>query len=147
MDRPQFLLRGFGRPRDLAKISLGSLEREVMDWVWKLKEVSVRDLYERFESRFAYTTLMTTLDRLHRKSLLDRRKYGRAFLYSPRVSKTQLEEGIAADVIDELLSRNAGSPAPLLSCFVDAVSEHDRELLEELDRMVRNKRRELDREK
>lgn len=147
MDRPNFLLRGFNRPRDLANISLGSLEREVMDLVWKLEEASVRDLHVRFGSRFAYTTLMTTLDRLHRKSLLERRKRGRAFIYAARVSKSEFEHGIAADVIDELLSRNAHSPAPLLSCFVDAVSERDRELLDELDRMVRNKRRELGRSK
>ena len=44
-------------------------------------------------------------------------------------------------------SRAAHRPSPLLSCFVDAVSERDRELLNELDRMVRNKRRELGRSK
>jgi len=118
-----------------------------MDLVWKLEEVSVRDLHVRFGNRFAYTTLMTTLDRLHRKSLLERRKVGRAFIYAARVSKAELERGIAADVIDELLARNAHRPSPLLSCFVEAVSEHDRELLDDLDRMVRNKRRELGRRK
>jgi predicted transcriptional regulator len=147
MNRPSFLLRGFSRPRDLAKISLGSLEREVMDLVWEVEAISVRNLHARFGNRFAYTTLMTTLDRLHRKSLLGRRKEGRAFIYSPIVSKIEFEHGIAADVIDELLSRNAHRPAPLLSCFVDAVSERDTELLGELDRMVRSKRRELGRRK
>ena len=145
--KPGFLLRGFNRPRDLANISLGSLEREVMEWVWKLGETSVRELHERFENRIAYTTVMTTLDRLHRKSLLKRHKQGRAFIYAARVSKHELEHGIVADVIDALLSRNAHRPAPLLSCFVDAVSEHDRELLDDLDRMVKEKRRELGRSK
>ncbi len=144
---PAFLLRGFRRPRDLAKISLGPLEREVMELLWRLDAMSVRDLHSRLGNRLAYTTLMTTLDRLHRKSLLERHKSGRAFVYAARVSREELEHGIAADVIDELLSRNAQSKAPLLSCFVDAVSACDRKLLDELDRMVRNKRRQLERSK
>ena len=84
MKMPKFLLRGFNRPSDAIIESLGKLERETMDEVWKRKEVSVRDLELAFGERIAYTTIMTTLDRLYKKGLLKRRKEGRAFLYSPR---------------------------------------------------------------
>jgi predicted transcriptional regulator len=116
-----------------------------MDAIWRFGAMSVRDMHVRFAGRLAYTTLMTTLDRLYKKSLLDRTKQGRAFIYEARLARNEFEEGLAAGLFGELLSRNAGQPAPLLSCFVDAVSERDRQLLDELDRMVQNKRRQLKR--
>jgi predicted transcriptional regulator len=140
---PRFSLRGFLRPREVARLSLGDLERRAMEVVWQRQELSVRDLYDELKQRWAYTTLMTTLDRLHKKGILGRRKEGRAFFYSPRISREQLEQGIAGDLIDSLLARNAGEPAPLLSCFVEVVSEKDRSLLDELERLVREKRRML----
>jgi predicted transcriptional regulator len=143
MKIPGFTLRGFMRPREIAKFALGKLEREVMDEAWRRDEISVRDAHRAFDERVAYTTLMTTLDRLYKKGLLKRRKEGRAFLYSPRVSPEQLEQGVAEDVIDDLLGRGAKGVEPVLACIVDAVSEHDRTLLDELDRLVQEKRREL----
>jgi predicted transcriptional regulator len=142
---PGFTLRGFRRPREIAKFALGKLEREVMNQAWRRGEISVRDVHRAFGERMAYTTLMTTLDRLYKKGLLERRKEGRAFLYSPRVSREQLERGVAQDVIDGLLGRGADGVEPVLACIVDAVSENDRDLLDELDRLVQEKRRELQR--
>ncbi|MDX6709384.1 MAG: hypothetical protein QOH96_400, partial [Blastocatellia bacterium] len=66
-----------------------------MEEVWRSREVSVRDIYRTFEERMAYTTLMTTLDRLHKKGLLDRRKDGRAFIYTASVSPSEFEHGVA----------------------------------------------------
>jgi predicted transcriptional regulator len=103
----------------------------------------VREVHRAFDERIAYTTLMTTLDRLYKKGLLDRHKEGRAFLYSPRVSRAQLEQGVAEDVIGGLLDHGGRGVEPVLACIVDAVSEHDRALLDELDRLVQEKRREL----
>lgn len=123
--------------------ALGKLEREVMEQSWRRGELSVRDVYQAFEERMAYTTLMTTLDRLHKKGLLNRRKDGRAFLYAPRVSREEFEQGFAVDVIDGLLGLGAKGGEPVLACIVDAVSERDLSLLEELDRLVKEKKREL----
>ena len=143
MNTPRFLLRGFRRPREVASLALGKLERQVLDEIWQRREVSVRDMYVAFGESIAYTTLMTTLDRLFRKRLLDRRKDGRAFLYTPAVSREELEHGIREDVIDGLLGGGAEGIEPVLACIVDTVSERDRELLDELDRLVQEKKREL----
>jgi predicted transcriptional regulator len=89
---------------------------------------------------------MTTLDRLYKKQLLIRRKDGRAFLYSPAVSREQFEHGIREDVIDGLFSDGSKGIQPLLACIVDTVSERDRQLLDELDRLVKEKKRELRRQ-
>jgi predicted transcriptional regulator len=143
MKAPRFLLRGFRRPREVASLALGKLERQVLDETWRRGEVSVRDIYLAFEERIAYTTLMTTLDRLFRKKILDRRKDGRAFLYSPTVTREEFERGIREDVIDGLLGGAVEGIRPVLACIVDTVSEHDRQLLDELDRLVQDKKREL----
>ena len=115
----------------------------MLDETWRRGEVSVRDIYLAFEERIAYTTLMTTLDRLFRKQILDRRKDGRAFVYLPAVSRAEFEHGIREDVIDGLLGHGAEGVQPVLACIVDTVSAHDREMLDELDRLVKEKKREL----
>ena len=145
MKTSRFLLRGFRRPREIACFALGKLERQVMEETWRLREVSVRDIHLAFEERIAYTTLMTTLDRLFKKKLLERRKEGRAFVYVPVVSRDELDHGIKEDVIDGLLGHGADGVEPVLACIVDTLSEHDRELLDELDRLVQEKKRELSR--
>jgi predicted transcriptional regulator len=143
MKMPKFLLRGFRRPSDAIIASLGSLERDTMREVWRQKESSVRQICDAFGSQVAYTTVMTTLDRLYKKGLLVRRKDGRAFLYSARFSPEELERGVAQDVIGSLLDTTSAQIEPVLACIVDAVSERDLVLLDELERLVQEKRREI----
>lgn len=115
-----------------------------MEEVWRRGEVSVRELHGHFGARAAYTTLMTTLDRLYKKRLLARRKQGRAFLYAPILSRAEFERGVASDVIGALLGAGADAE-PVLACIVETVSDRDRELLDELERLVHEKKRELER--
>ena len=145
MKTTRFLLRGFRRPREIACFALGKLERQVLEETWRLGEVSVRDIYRAFDERIAYTTLMTTLDRLFKKNLLERRKDGRAFVYAAMLSQADIDQGIKEDVIDGLLGHGADGVGPVLACIVDTISERDRELLDELDRLVQEKKKELGR--
>ncbi len=143
MKIPSFTLRGFKRPREVVGAALGRLEREVMELSWHKGEISVRDVYLAFNERVAYTTLMTTLQRLHKKGVLDRRKQGRAFYYAPRFSPLEFEQGIARDLIAGLIGQAEDEVEPVLACIVDAVSEHDRAFLDALDRLIQEKRQEL----
>ena len=118
----------------------GALEIAVLDALWNRDApAAVRDIQPGFPGT-AYTTLMTTLDRLHRKGMLDREKSGRAFLYRPRHSREELESGIAVRAIESLLDRSGAEP--VLSYFIDEVSRRDARLLDELERLVHEKRRE-----
>jgi predicted transcriptional regulator len=144
MHRP-FLFWGFKSSREIFEGSLGALEREVMSVVWAAGEVSVRDACARLDSAVAYTTVMTTMDRLYKKRLLDRRKLGQAFLYRAVATRAELEDAVAAELVGNLLRRHADEPLPVLSSLVDAVSERDHSLLDELERLVREKRQALDR--
>src|SRR5262249_39095301 len=143
MKTPRFTLIGFKRPREVVCMALGKLEREALEQTWRRGEMSVREMHLAFGESVAYTTVMTTLDRLYKKGLLTRRKDGRAFFYSPRISREEFEQEVAEDVIDGLLGRSTESAEPIMACFVDAVGERDRELLDELDRLIQDKRRQL----
>lgn len=100
-------------------------------------EMSVRDLQSAFPSA-AYTTLMTTMDRLHRKGVLERRKVGRAFAYTVVSSREELESGLVTRALQPLLQGT--NAQPILSFFVEEVSRQDDRLLDELERLVREKR-------
>jgi len=128
----------------LAGLQLGELEKSVMELVWTRGECTVRDLHAEFAKSHAYTTIMTTLDRLHKKGLLDRHKQGKAFCYSARLTRPELEEAMARDLVNMLLTE--GSAQSLLSCFVDAIGEHDAELLRELEEEVHRRRAGLEEE-
>lgn len=146
MTLTDFVLRGFRRPGEVVRTALGELERKVMEDLWRRgEECSVREVQAAFGDTLAYTTLMTTLDRLHRKGVLARRREGRAFLYRPLLSREQFEGQVATDMIDGLLGLASGPPQPVLLSIVDAVGRRDHELLDELERLVREKRRELKR--
>src|ERR1043165_5539877 len=143
MKVPQFRLFGFRRPREGVGSALGKWEKSVMEEVGRRGRVSASDIHRAFGGRTAYTTWMTTLDRLFKKGLLAREKQGRAYFYTPRVSREEFERGVAEDVLGGLLEESAGGAEPLLACIVEAVSERDRALLDELHRLVEEKRREL----
>jgi predicted transcriptional regulator len=130
-----------GGSRHALDAFFGKLELRVLDALWKRgSDASVRDVHADFPNT-AYTTVMTTLDRLHRKGVLDRVKAGRAFLYRPRYTADELRLGLAADALGAIFDP-AVAPRPILSFLVDAVSRRDKALLDELERLVQEKRRE-----
>jgi predicted transcriptional regulator len=136
-------LRGFKRLADAVTGSLGELEQSVMADLRQNGERNVTGVLGALGGVHAYTTVMTTLDRLYKKGLLERRKQGRAFYYSVKYSQAEVERTVAEDVLSRLLDSSLGRVEPVLACIVDSVSERDRELLDELERLVKAKRKEL----
>jgi predicted transcriptional regulator len=118
----------------------GSLELRVLDALWtRVGAATVRDL-EPSVPGVAYTTLMTTLDRLHRKGVLAREKSGRRFEYWPRYTREALLSTVAGDALAAIFGPRAGELRPMVSFFVDAVRREDREVLDALDALIRDHR-------
>ena len=127
----------------VSNVRLGPLEQRVMEALWQRShEARVRDLQPDFAD-VAYTTLMTTLERLHRKGMLDRVPSGRAFAYRPRLSRGQLQAADALGALRSLVS-GGGSIEPVLSHLVEEGAMQDREALAALERLIRNRRRALE---
>lgn len=121
----------------------GPLELRVLESLWaRATPACVRDLQPQFPG-VAYTTLMTTLDRLYRKGALGRDKHGRAFFYSPAATRDQMVSTLAGSALASLLPGNTSSARPILSMFVDTVGARDRTWLDELEKLVRARRDEL----
>jgi predicted transcriptional regulator len=131
---------GLFKNRAPAPQPLGPLEITLMEILWASGEGNVRDVIDRLGRPLAYTTVMTTLDRLYKKGLLARRKSERAFIYSAALTREEWEQKRAGDFVAGFLS-----PELLISCLVDAVGQHDKALLDELERKIKLKRKELDR--
>jgi len=123
--------------------ALGHLELKVMEILWAHGESNVHEVVRRLGRPLAYTTVMTTLDRLFKKDLLLRRKSERAFLYAPRWTRQEWEQKRAGEFVAGFLASPQASGDLLISSLVDAVGQYDTALLDELERKIRTKRREL----
>lgn len=123
-------------------VQVGPLEHQLMQALWERGSATVRELMDAGALPLAYTTVMTTLDRLYKKGLLDRTAEGRAFRYEPRQSREELQRSAAVHGIRQLLSSGPASSLPL-SYLVEALGEQDAQLLDELQLIVERKRREL----
>jgi len=121
---------------------LGPLEERLLDELWRRGNATVRELVDDSCQDLAYTTVMTTLDRLYKKKLLARDPEGRAFRYTPQLTRHDLQREAAGEAFRQLLD---ASPAPALplSYLVEIVTERDTQLLDDLRRLVDAKRREL----
>ena len=128
-------------------LRLFELEAEIMDVVWsrKLDQFAVSDVVSVLERRreIAYTTVMTTLARLHEKGVLERSRDGKRYLYSARFSREEFLQSTARDVLRGLSSDAKGRGA--IALLVETVSSADEDVLNELERMIRRRRKELDR--
>jgi len=121
---------------------LGPFEQQMLEELWRRGSATVRELLADGTIHQAYTTVMTTVDRLYKKGLLERVAEGRAFRYTPRQSPQEFQRVAVLDSIRQLLGNGEASSLPL-SYLVEALSSHDAQLLDELQLLVEQKRREL----
>jgi BlaI family transcriptional regulator, penicillinase repressor len=86
-ERAEAVVKPGGSPRR-SVLDLAPLELDCMNTLWPMGEATVREIRDRLAPRRprAYTTIMTIMDRLARKGVVERRKVGRAYKYVPQLS-------------------------------------------------------------
>src|SRR5450756_1107560 len=109
-------------------VRLGWREREVMTVLWQRGSASVQQVTHQLSTALAYTTVMTTLDRLFKKGLVRREKRNRAFVYSTAFSAKQVEGQRASELIRRFFDDSEQKQDVLLSCLIGAVAEYDSKL-------------------
>jgi predicted transcriptional regulator len=116
---------------------LGELERPVMDAVWDQPPATVREIADRMrgDADRAYTTVMTTLDRLHKKGLLLREKDGLAWRYRAAMDRSTWERRVADGLAAALVSHGEAGLAALVEATADEA------LLDRLAAMIDARRR------
>jgi predicted transcriptional regulator len=128
-----------------ARVPLGPLELRVLEVLWTHKHPTTVRIMQTCIPELAYTTLMTTLDRLYRKGMLLRLRRGRAFAYEPRGSRDELFGEIVSGHVIDLLGA-FGTSTSILSTLVKSVGRADVNLLDELDHLVQTERMRLRRD-
>jgi predicted transcriptional regulator len=122
---------------------LGPLETRLLEVLWAQASPGTVRHVQLALPELAYTTIMTTLDRMYRKGVLLRRKDGRAFVYEPRCSRDELLGELMSGHVADLLGASEESTL-ILSTLVRAVSRTDAALLDELEALVRAERLRLE---
>jgi predicted transcriptional regulator len=136
---PQIVMRGFKPAARGAGHVLGELETAVMEILWRAPGQTVNEVEEQLRQRrgSAHTTVLTTLDRLHRKGYLLREKQGKAFVYTPHYTREEFERIMTQEVLGAIIGQSAETA---LSTFVDLIG-NDPSALDQLEAKIREKRR------
>ena len=123
----------------LANVSLGELEREVLELLWReARPLAPGDVASALGGNLAYTTVMTVLVRLHEKGVVRREKDGRAFLYEPRIARDAFVAGRAL----EALRSGKGSPdRGTLLAFLDSAEKTDPAIIDRLSALIDERRK------
>ncbi|WP_222635251.1 MULTISPECIES: BlaI/MecI/CopY family transcriptional regulator [unclassified Rhodococcus (in: high G+C Gram-positive bacteria)] len=101
----------------------GELEAVVMDRVWAREgATTVREIFDELTEQrdIAYTTVMSTMDNLHRKGWLAREKAGKAFRYWPTLTREEHSANLMRDAFD-----GGGRTDVVLAHFVDRMSDEE----------------------
>lgn len=118
---------------------LGKLELAVMEIVWKSDQVSVADVVSKInrgDREFAYTTIMTVMQRLNRKGWLAVDKSGRAYLYRAALAPQEAEADAISKILRGLL-KDHGDLA--IAQFMSEFSKITPEQLDKLDKLAKQK--------
>jgi predicted transcriptional regulator len=105
----------------------GDLEAVIMHRVWEHGgPVTVRELFDELQRErvIAYTTVMTTMDNLHRKGWLARVKEGKAYRYSATASREEYSARLMREALDD-----GGDTQAVLSHFVAQMDGEESEVL------------------
>lgn len=124
------------------ELRLHDLEAAIMDIVWqkRLSAFAISDVLAELEKQrdIAYTTVMTTVSRLHDKGLLDRERDGKRYLYTPKVTREEFLQATARTVLDGAIG---GQQAMVM--LAEKVSEASAGELDALEALIRRRRGEL----
>ena len=115
-----------------AVLDLAPLELDCLNTLWPMGEGTVRQIRDALAARRprAYTTIMTIMDRLARKGVVERQKVGRAYRYRPNLSAedarahalAQVVENFFGGSVEALRAQLAGGLAPSSSPSVSTAS-------------------------
>lgn len=119
----------------------GPLESKIMNILWDGSELTIKNVQQKLEQEKAvnFNTVMTVMNRLVDKGVLQKRTEGRSSLYRPILSKDQFFETQSKELTHELIEE-FGSLA--VSQMLDVLEEVDQNLLEKLEQKLKELKKE-----
>jgi predicted transcriptional regulator len=125
----------------VSRIRIGELEKAVLEHLWSVGSAHAKAVHSTIgiQRGITLSTIQSTLERLHDKELLSRRKVSHAYVYVPKVQREELMGRIIEDVMAAFAD---GKSQPMLSAFVDFAARVDEKNLDRLERLISARRRE-----
>jgi predicted transcriptional regulator len=122
---------------------LGSLEAEIMEIIWGIGTVTIREVHEQLTAKrsISFNTVMTVMQRLAQKGLLKRQKGKRTYLFEAVESRAEFTQRITKEVSRGLIT-DFGMEA--VSQFVHVLDEIDRDYLDKLEDLIKEIKKEKD---
>jgi BlaI family penicillinase repressor len=119
---------------------LGQLQRAVIEVVWELGEASVHQVRKKIgqKKKLAYTTVLTTMQKLEKAGWLRHRTEGKTYIYSP----TRTREQASANSVRKFMERMFNGNALLMFQHLMRESRLSKKELQELQKIIDNKRKE-----
>ncbi len=125
------------KDRKGAGLTLGKLEYAVFEACCKIGKATVREIMEKLGGDHAYTTVMTTCDRLAKKGVLNRIKCGKSYIYQPVASREEMDVQATCNVLESLIG---SMTEPVVANFLDMLEKSDKEKLDLIERMIRERK-------
>jgi predicted transcriptional regulator len=113
----------------------GPLEAKIMDILWKGSEKSIKEVQQQLEKEKAtnFNTVMTVMNRLVEKNILEKRTEGRTSLFKPVKTKDEFIEEQSKKLTDNLLDEFGGL---VVNHMLDSLKEVDQTLLDRLEQKI-----------
>ncbi|GAW92529.1 transcriptional regulator [Calderihabitans maritimus] len=119
---------------------LGSLEAEIMEIIWQASgKVTIREVQEKIltQREISFNTVMTVMNRLVNKGLLEKEKISNSFHYRATISKADFLGNVSRRVARGLLEDFGEST---IAHFVEAMAEVNPDYLSRLESLIRRKK-------
>lgn len=122
------------------KIRLGDLQLRILRVLWERQAASVQEVHEALGvQQFAYTTIATMLRKMEDRRLVGHRVQQRRYIYFPLVTEAQVARSAASDFLERLFQGSLSAAV----CHLLDTSRVSREELEELERLIAQRKQEL----
>jgi len=134
MNTTDSLKRWFGlKPARARTPSLGKRELAVLEVLWQDGAQQAQQVLDQLPEDITLSTVQSTLERLHRKALLQRHKAGRAYVYQAVISRADIISSLLHDMTAEI---SAGDMEPVVSGFIDYLADASPEVRSRLSRAL-----------
>ncbi|MCF6157365.1 MAG: BlaI/MecI/CopY family transcriptional regulator [wastewater metagenome] len=121
---------------------LGTLEKDIMEVLWKHGESSIKDIVDTIstDKKISYSTVITVTNRIEKKGLLRKRKVGKAYFYQPVYTKEQFLELVSKKIVEGVSEFSLQS---VMVHFIDCMAELDPAKIEYFSKLIEKKKQSL----
>lgn len=115
----------------------GPLEAEIMNIIWDGLDMTIKDVQTRLEHEkpISFNTVMTVMNRLVDKGILDKQSNGRSFIYRPTSTRDEFFETQSMALSQDLLAEFG---PVVVSHMLDALDDVDPDLLDQLEQKLKD---------